>query len=288
VVIHGTGDVNLDPGYIPAFERRGYGWAFSGLDGLFLEDDLTVVNLECAPSTQGARQAKEFVFGCDVAAYPAMKGFGVDVANLANNHSQDYGTEAMLEGRDRLEEFGIATVGAGEDAATAGQPALFEIGGRRIAVLGFGGIVPHAGWIATDEAPGMRDGDNLETMVAAVESAAEVADYVIVSIHWGVELDTEPRAEDVERAKAMIGAGADAIIGHHPHRLQPIEMIAGRPVAWSLGNFVWPALSTAGSTTAVVRVLISPDGAVEGCLIPAFIESSGHPVLTGQPPCAPR
>jgi poly-gamma-glutamate synthesis protein (capsule biosynthesis protein) len=110
---------------------------------------------------------------------------------------------------------------------------------------------------------------------------------VIVAIHWGVELDTAPRPDDIERARALIAAGADAIFGHHPHRLQPFELIDGRPVAWSLGNFVWPAQSTAGSNTGVARVVVTPEGDITGCLIPALIESSGHPVLTGPPDCGP-
>lgn len=119
-------------------------------------------------------------------------------------------------------------------------------------------------------------------MVEAVEAADELADLVIVVIHWGVELDLEPRPEDIERAEAMIDAGADMIFGHHAHRLQPLEFIDGKPVAWSLGNFVWPNLSHAGSTTAVVRVVVSPGGSIDACLIPAFIESRGHPVLNGR------
>jgi poly-gamma-glutamate synthesis protein (capsule biosynthesis protein) len=86
----------------------------------------------------------------------------------------------------------------------------------------------------------------------------------------------------------MIAAGADVIFGHHPHRLQPLEVVMGRPVAWSLGNFVWPSLSPAGSRTAVARVVFSPDGEVVACLVPAYIESPGHPVLTGDAECGPE
>lgn len=287
LVIHGTGDVNLDGDVIPALREEGYHHAWSGLGGLFLADDLTVVNLECSPSPDGPREPKEFVFGCDTEAFPAMIEGGVDVANLGNNHSQDHGKDAMLEGRLLLETSGIAAVGAGRDQAEAGAPAIFEVNGWTIAVVGFGGVFPHPGWFATDESPGMRDGDTIETMVEAVAAAADLADLVVVTIHWGVELDLQPRGEDRERAEAMIAAGADAIFGHHPHRLQPLEFVAGRPVAWSLGNFVWPDLSKAGSTTAVARVVVSPSGEISACLIPAFIESPGHPVLVGEPECAP-
>ncbi len=287
LVIHGTGDVNLDGDVIRALRTNGYGHAWSGLGGLFGADDLTIINLECSPSPDGPPEPKEFVFACDTEAYPAAVEAGIDVVNLGNNHSQDHGKAAMLEGRRILEGVGLNPIGAGWNEAEAGKPAFFDLNGWRVAVIGFGGVFPHEGWFATPDRPGMRDGDTIDRMVDAVESADRFADIVIVTIHWGVELDDRPRPEDAERARAMIAAGADAIFGHHPHRLQSLEIVDGRPVAWSLGNFVWPSLSLAGSTTAVARVVVSPDGEIDACLIPAFIESPGHPVLTGEPECGP-
>ena len=284
LVIHGTGDVNLDPSYIPALASNGYDWAWSGLEGLFLDDDLTVVNLECAPSSLGVAENKAFTFQCPD-GLAEMAEAGVDVANLGNNHSQDYGKEAMLDGMRNLRTIGISPVGAGRTAFLAGIPAIVDANGWRVAVVGFGGVRPHDGWIATEDRPGMADGDTIESMVATIEAASAMADFVVVTIHWGVELDNNPRDEDVERAEAFIAAGADAIFGHHPHRLQPFETVKDRPVFWSLGNFVWPEMSPASARTGVARVVISPEGRVIGCLIPALIESSGHPVLVGDPPC---
>ena len=286
LTIHGTGDVNLDTSSLPSLARNGHAWAWSGLDGLFLTDDLTIVNLECAPSALGVAVPKAFTFRCEVDALPVMRMAGVEAANLANNHSMDYGEEAMLDGRSNLMANGIAPVGAGANIAEAYAPALFAINGWRVAVLGFGGVVPNSGWLAEEDDPGMATGDDTETMAAAVAAASEIADLVIVTVHWGFELELAPRAEDIESARAMIEAGADAIFGHHPHRMQPFEVFEGRPVAWSLGNFVWQANSVAGATSGVARVVVSPDGEVTGCLIPAYIESPGHPVLTGEPTCA--
>ncbi|HKX74836.1 MAG TPA: CapA family protein [Acidimicrobiia bacterium] len=285
VTIHGVGDVNLDTSVLPGLARNGYDWAWNGLEGLFLEDDLTVVNLECAPSELGEPEPKAFSFRCDVEALPFMRLHGVEVANQANNHSMDFGQEAMLDGRRNLIKAGIAPVGAGANAAEAYAPALFSLNGWRVAVLGFGGVVPNSGWLADEDNAGMANGDDAEVMAAAVAAAKEQADIVIVTVHWGFELETTPRAEDIERAEAMIAAGADAIFGHHPHRMQPFEIVMGKPVAWSLGNFVWQTNSVAGATSGVARVLVSPEGEVTGCLIPAFIESPGHPVLTGEATC---
>ncbi len=279
LVVSATGDVNLDPSYIPTLREQGYAYPWEGLQGMFRNDDLTIVNLECAASPLGSPEPKEFTFRCDTAALAPMLDAGVEVANLGNNHSGDYGKEALVDSRVQLEATGIAPVGVGSDAAEAHEAAVFEINGWTVAVLGFGGVVPTPAWIATDERAGMADGDTIATMVAAVEAADEIADLVLVSIHWGVELDITPRPEDRERAEAMIAAGADAIFGHHAHRLQPLEFVDGVPVAWGLGNFVWPTLSTAGSTTAVAQVVFETDGEVRACLVPTFIERPGQPVL---------
>ena len=285
LVVHGTGDVNLDPAYIPALAARGYDHAWSGLGGLFTDDDLTVVNLECPVSDLGTLVPKQFNFRCAPAALPAARDAGVDVANLANNHSGDYGPDALLDSVARLRAAGIAPVGAGADVSAATTPAIVERNGWRIAVLGFGGVIPAADWLAGRSRPGMANGDDVASMTAAVRAAAAQADLVFVTVHWGVELDTRPRPEDVARAHALIDAGADGIFGHHAHRLQPLDSYRGRPIAWGLGNFVWPTKSDAGARTAVAEFVVEPDGSVRGCLLPARITSPGHPELTGPRSC---
>jgi poly-gamma-glutamate synthesis protein (capsule biosynthesis protein) len=279
LLVHATGDVNLDPSYIPNFQTHGYGYAWSGLGGLFQRDDLTIVNLECPMSNLGSPVPKEFNFRGDPAALPSMREAGVEVANQGNNHAQDYGPEAMLDSRRNLRAHDIAPVGTGRNAKEAAAPAILKVDGWTVAVVGFGGVVPEPGWLAGPDHPGMADGDDIPSMVAAVRAASARADLVFVAIHWGVELDTSPRAEDVERARAMIDAGADAIFGHHSHRLNPMDTYRGRPIFWSLGNFVWPDHSYEGAVTAVAEVRVSPAGKVAGRLLPAFIEDAGHPVL---------
>ncbi len=279
LIINGAGDVSLDPGYIPALAKEGYEHALSGLDGLFLEDDLTVINLECPASDLGTRVPKQFNFRCDTNSLSVISELGVEVANQGNNHSLDYGPEALLDSISSIEAAGIAAVGAGADATAAHAPAVFERKGWTIAVVGFGGVIPSSNWLATDSSPGMADGDTIPTMVAAVEAADAVADLVVVTIHWGVELQSGPPQDDVARAHAMIDAGADVIFGHHPHRLNALETYKGKPIAWSLGNFVWPRLSAAGSDTAVAQVIVEPDGSITSCLLDATIISGGHPTL---------
>ncbi len=281
LVIHGVGDVALDPGYIPALRSApgGYHFAWSGLELLFW-DSLTVVNLECPVSDEGTIVPKAFNFRCDPEALDEAKFHGIDVANQANNHVLDFGVEALLDSIVELEAAGIGSVGSGADRTEAYAPHLVERNGWTIAVLGFGGVIPGPSWLAGDERPGMASGDDTEAMVAAVAAAEEVADFVVVTIHWGMELDTSPRADDMARAKAMVDAGADVIFGHHQHRLGPMSWYKGAPIFWGLGNFVWPRNSVASADTAVAEVRISADGEiVEACMIPATIVTSGHPTL---------
>lgn len=287
LLIHGTGDVAVDPVYIPDLAQMGYDHAWSGLDGLFQRDDLTVINLECVPSDIGVEQERAFNFRCPTSALPSIRDNGIEVTNLANNHSSDYGMDALIDGRQQILDAGMSPVGTGADAHIAGEPALFEINGWKVAVLGFGGVAPYSSMYATASSPGMRSGDDTPSMVRAVEAAEELADIVVVSIHWGRELDTKPRPDDIQRAAAMVAAGADVIFGHHQHRLGPLEHIDGKPVFWGLGNFVWPHNSTASATTAVARVVVNSDGSLTACMIDAFIKTHGRPVITGDAACGP-
>lgn len=287
LVIHGTGDVAVDPGYIPALAANGWDHAWSGLDGLFADDDLTVINLECVPSDIGSPLDKAFTFRCPTESLPSIRAAGIEVANQANNHSNDFGKEAMLDARANLLTSDIASVGTGSDWDEATTPAMFEIDGWAVAVLGFGRKADSESWYATSDRSGMASAVDTDAMVSVIEDVATRADLVIVTIHWGVELDTVPRSEDVARAERMIAAGADVIFGHHSHRLQPMELVDGKPVFYSLANFVWPHNSTESATTAVARVVVFPDGSMDSCMISAFIESHGHPVLTETPSCGP-
>jgi capsule synthesis protein PGA_cap len=280
LLIHGTGDVNLDPSYIPNLAANGYGYAWSGLDGLFRRDDLTVINLECPVSDLRDPLDKKFVFLCDPDALPAAHRAGVDIANLGNNHGYDHGPEALLDSIENLNAAGIAPVGAGRNPKQALAPARLDLEGWRVAVLGFDMVIDPPEQVAAPGHPGTAAGHDTAAMLDAIRRADRRADLVIVTIHWGVELDTQPRADQVELGHDFIRAGADVIFGHHAHRLQPMEHYRGRPIFWGLGNFVWPNFSAEGSATAVAEVVVRPDGRLRGRLLPSFIEAAGHPVLT--------
>jgi poly-gamma-glutamate synthesis protein (capsule biosynthesis protein) len=278
-VIHGTGDVSLDPSYIPAFRTHGYAWAWTGLGGLFQDDDLTVVNLECPATEISAPIPKEFNFRCDPAALPTARRYGVEVANQSNNHAYDQGPDGLLDSLKQIRRAGLAPVGAGANRDEALEAAYFELKGWRVAALGIDEVLDPIDEVAGPDKPGTAAGHDFALALRAIRDAAANADLVVVAIHWGVELDTQPRDYQVTEAHRMIAAGADVVFGHHAHRLQPLEMYQGRPIFYGLGNFVWPHFSQEGSTTAVARAVVRPDGRITARLLPAYITSDGHPVL---------
>lgn len=283
LVVHHVGDVSLDPDYHPTLRPLGYDAVWDGVRDTFAQADLVLANLECAPTRDGVPQPKQFVFRCELDALPAMREAGVDVVSLANNHSGDYGVPAMVESVGNVEAAGIVAVGVGADEAEAYTPRIVEVAGWRVAILGFGGVVPEPSWTARGDLPGQATGYDAVRMAEAVAVARDDADLVIATVHWGAEGALEPRAEDVVKAEAMIAAGADVVFGHHAHRLQPLEEVDGAPVFWNLGNFVWPRLSQAGATTAVAEWIIDPDGTVTACLLPTEIDDRGIPAPTGAP-----
>ncbi len=283
--------MNLDPTFVRSFPSTGYEYAWSGLDDIFNQDDLTVINLECSASDLGTPWDKPWTFRCDPEALPSMAAAGVDVANLANNHAIDYGFDAMIDARANLAGVGIDPVGTGANAAEAYAPVIVERNGWTIAILGGGGVHPETGsWLATEDQPGMTDGDSAEAMTEAIRAAGEIADLVLVTIHWGEQGTTQPRPFEIRLAEAFIDAGADGVFGHHQHVLQPLGWYSGKPIAWGLGNFVWQAGSAQARTTAIAQFVFEPDGRIGACLVPVYIEATGHPVL--QPdyegPCAPE
>jgi len=279
--VSGTGDVNLDPGFVRSFPAEGYDIAWSGLRGVFLDDHLTIINLECSAGPGGRPWDKTWVFACDPAAYPSAAAAGVDVASQANNHAADYGLQAMLEGSDLLRAAGIVPVGAGPDRVRAYAPAILEVDQWTVAVIGLTAIGSETGtWRAGPTTPGVAWAD-LEHAPEAIRAAKQVADVVLVTVHWGEERDVTPRPWVRRLGEAYVDAGADGVFGHHTHRLGPLEWYKGRPIAWSLGNFVWQAYPPEAVDTAIARFVFEPDGRIGACLIPVRIERTGHPVVQG-------
>ena len=180
-------------GYISTYASQGYGYAWSGMGGLFRRDDLTVVNVECPVTDEGAQLSKEFSFHGTPAALPAMRDAGVEVGSLANNHAYDRGPDGVVDSRQQAggsRHRRRSGPGRTRTKRSSRRCSSERLDGRRPRVRR--GPRPLDA-VAGPNKPGTAAGHDFSLMVRAVKDAAERADLVVVMIHWGVELDTQPR-----------------------------------------------------------------------------------------------
>ncbi len=256
-----VGDVMLDRGVRRMIEKEGEDYPFAEVSHLFGEDDLTFINLECPISRSGQPIAGKMIwFRGEPENVPAMRRAGVDVINLANNHILDYGRPALVETVQHLREWGYLPLGVGMDKKEAHLPLFWEGLDSRIAFLGytdFADIFWDWGeketFAAGTELPGVAALDP-RLMIRDVRQAAGEADAVVVSVHWGEEYVPHPSEEHVNLAHHLVQQGADAIIGHHPHVLQSIDVYEEKPIFYSLGNFIFDQEPLPRRQTVVAQI----------------------------------
>ena len=200
-----------------------------------------------------------------------FREMGIDLVTLANNHALDYGTEALLDSIDTLDNADIAHVGAGKDLEAAREPVIVELNGRTFAFIGATRVIPVAEWAAGTDRSGMFSAyDGGAQLAETVKTAKEQADYVIVYMHWGIERDEMPNEVQRNIAHNIVDAGADLVIGAHPHVLQGLEYYKGVPIAYSLGNFVFgsqipsTALLQADVDDSGIRLRLIPGSSAGG------------------------
>ena len=271
LVLDAVGDVTFGEQVGPAVATYGGGYPWTGVAGTLRAADVTVGNLETSVSTRGNAAAKQYTFRGPPQALPAMaRRAGFDVLTLANNHTKDYGPEALLDTIRYVRAAGMQTIGAGANETLAGRPAVVEAGGLRIAFLGFSDINP-AGFSATSSTAGTARADP-GTIDREVRAARAHADVVVCFMHWGVELHGEHDSRQAQLASACLGGGAQVVLGAHPHVLGSLlRPTAQTLVAWTLGNFVFPS-SGVTARTAVLQVRIDARGVRGYRLLPAEID----------------
>lgn len=269
-----VGDVS--PGSaLAAVRTHGPAWHWSRVGAWLRGRDVVVANLETAVGTGGTPwPAKNYHFLSSPATIRAMaRSGGIDVVTVANNHAIDYGRTTFVSGLRTIRQTGMLTAGGGATLAGALKPAIIERGGLKIAVLGFDGYPPFA-YRATSQRPGLAPA-TARAITGAVQAARRQADIVVVYVHWGTELRTRPGAKQKALAKAALAAGADVVLGAHPHVLQPIVTYAGgRLLAYSLGNFVFNPGSDVAKQTAALAIDLGHDGVIDHRLRRARIVDS--------------
>jgi len=200
--------------------------------------DYRIANLEFTVSTGGtALPNKRYTFRADPAVLSVMKG-RFDAVSVANNHSGDFGKQAFTDTLAHLDTAGIRRFGGGPNLAEAHAPLWIEKKGLRIALLGYNEFKPRA-FEAGVGLPGIAWSEDAQ-VIADIRAARRAgADIVVPFMHWGWEYEEAPTLRQRELARKMIDAGADVVVGGHPHVIQPAEHYRGRLIVYSLGNFVF-------------------------------------------------
>ena len=270
-----TGDIMLD-GLPEQAMRRGKD-PFAGFAKVFQGADIRIGNLECVISAQGeAEPDKPNVFRVHPRAMRFVRRH-FDAVGLANNHSGDYGPVAFADMLKRLKQAGVGVYGGGSDLQQAHEPWVIERKGVRIAVLGYNEFQPRS-FEADHDKPGIAWSEDEQVLrdIARVRSQGR-ADVLIAVMHWGWE---DPLANERQRqlARLMIDAGVDAVIGGHPHLVQDTEVYHGKPVFYSLGNFVFEGFDNPINNTGwVVKLRVNKQGVVDWSVQEAFINAQGLP-----------
>ncbi|MFQ3535597.1 MAG: CapA family protein [Aggregatilineales bacterium] len=286
VTIVFTGDVMLGRSLEEAARANNDPFfAFRRVAELLRNADLTVGNLECVLSNLGVPARKRYPLRC-AEALEALRWAGFDVLSLANNHAMDFSGQALLDMISRLNNVGIATVGAGANLRQARRPAVVLRNGVRIAFLGYVNV-PQDGppfffrndlTAATETSAGVAwanaDSEGVAMIQADVRAAHELADVVIVLLHAGIEYSRTPNAVQRTLAYAAIDAGAAAVIGAHPHVLQGMQQYKNGLIAYSLGNFVFDMTV---DTSAALRVVVTAQGVQGYEWLPVVIDPIGQP-----------
>lgn len=230
-----AGDIVLDDS-AGELIRQG-GDPFADFANVFKSADIRLGNLECVVATTGTAGDKNYTFRAQPSVLPVLKRH-FDALALANNHSGDYGREAFAEMLGLLKQSQLGQFGGGHNLSEAHTPLIIERKGLRIALLGYSEFMPRS-FEADYNAPGVAWSED-EQVVADIKKARSFynADLVIPVMHWGWENEPTSTRRQRQLAHLMIDAGADTVIGGHPHVTQEIEHYQGKPIIYSVGNFV--------------------------------------------------
>ncbi|TXK86194.1 CapA family protein [Paenibacillus sp. N3.4] len=270
-----VGDVMLASKVEDILKAKGYDYPYTNVKDFLTKPDYTIANLETPITTRGTVQSKDYVYRSSPLVLPALKASGIDLVNLANNHVMDYGTEGLLDTMDALDQADVKRVGVGKNVEEAYQPVIVEKQGMKIAFFGFSRVVPEASWKASSSHPGVAETYNYIPPVEAIQKAREKADLVVVIAHWGVERSDLPDKNQKDLAHRYIDAGADLVIGSHPHVLQGFEQYKGKWIAYSLGNFIFTTNDIPKTwETVIVEAACSKDKQCDMHLVPILTKSA--------------
>ncbi|MDE2511596.1 MAG: CapA family protein [Elusimicrobia bacterium] len=257
VTMTAVGDIRLD-GPIDAIAAAHGTAAPSAAVKSLLDADIEFANLETPVTARGAKTPKKWNFRAKPRDLKIVREAGFNVLNIANNHVWDYGLEGFLDTLRALEKGDWTYVGGGRDRAAAEAVRRVEFDGLTVGIVGLTSTHPEAGWAGPDK-PGVAYSD-FDRIAGIVGRAKKECDVLVVSFHGGTELADDPNDIQKAVAHAAIDAGADLFLGHHPHVLQPLEIYKGKPILYSLGNFLFVSPTPTTRPGVIARFRLGKDG----------------------------
>ena len=265
-----TGDVELSE-YVQAnYDSQGIaGVASADIQALLNDATFTMINNEFCYSERGQQAPdKQYTFRVNPTYVTILNDLGVDIAGLANNHVLDYGHDALTDTFTTLTDAGIEYTGAGNSLEEASKLIIkTDDKGRTYGFLAASHVIPVGSWNVLNSQPGEFCFYDETDLLNAITAADSQVDYLFVMVHWGVEHTTELEDYQINDGHKMIDAGADAVIGMHSHCLQPVEFYNGKPIFYSLGNFIFNQTIKSGGGGAV-QFSIDENDAISYRIIP--------------------
>lgn len=242
VTISMVGDM-LFYGTVDSYMKKyGDAYVLEGYGPLIKKSDIVLGNLETPMSHRGEpMEEKQYTFRGRPEVLKILKENNFSAVSIANNHVLDYGTDAFLDTLDNLKKYEILYAGGGINREEAEKGAIIERNGIKVGFLAFTKVVPVVDWYAGKNKPGIIGAYKVheKEFVRIIQEMKMNCDVLVVSVHWGQEGTTTIRDEEKYIGRCMIDAGADIIMGHHPHIVQGIEIYKNKPIFYSLGNFIF-------------------------------------------------
>ena len=280
-----VGDIMLDDGPGRLISRDGD--PLLPFSAILKDADYRIANLECPIAESGrALDNKHYTFRAKPRVLPVLQG-RFDAVGLANNHVGDYGREAFLETLHHLDNAGIARFGAGRNLSEAHQPLWINRKGLKIAVLAYNEFKPRH-FEAGPDWPGVAWSEDAQVISDIRAAKAAGADLVIPFMHWGWEREANPSERQRTLARRMIDEGAALVVGSHPHVTQGAETYQGKPIVYSLGNFVFDGFEEPRAKFGwLLKVRLDKAGVIFWETREARIDEDGtpHPVSGRFTPC---
>lgn len=255
-----TGDILLDRGVRRVINHHGVDHLFSdGIDSVFRSAQIVVGNLECPATKIESPVFKQYIFRSEPEWLDTLRQHGITHLNLANNHSIDQGREGLLDTKRNIKAAGMVPIGAGASMQKAAEPVLLASSPRKVwLVPSLRLALENYSYLTDKPCVSQEPIDSLMQRVFQLRKADSTA-VIIVSLHWGGEHTLKPVPRQRMEAHQLILAGADALICHHTHTLQTIETFRGKPIYYSIGNFIFDPTHPINAEACIVRLKITSD-----------------------------